>query len=96
MKCIQRVENVLVEVGGEPHSGWLPENACTPNPTPLKRYTVTVELLSDGDGEDCLLCYHSTDKEYAGDFWFENIAAAHSAALDWFGINPTDWTTLPA
>ena len=54
-----------VTVGGEPHSGWLPEGATTPLPTAARdvAFNITIEF----DGSSYFLCYASEDGTLAND-----------------------------
>jgi hypothetical protein len=89
MKRVKQVKRVQVQLGGETHSGWLPENAAAPLPTPVENLLMDVEIFADGDGY--LLCYTSNRGNYRGDFWFHSIDLAEQAAFEWFEIEASDW-----
>ena len=79
----------LVRVGGAQHSGWLPDHAPTPLPTPIRDVLFDIEIQFDGSGY--LLCYVSQDGSLYGDTWHETLAYAQEAAAEDFGLSDADW-----
>jgi len=88
MKAIQERS---VRMGGESHSGWLPQNASQPLPTPERDVVLNLEILFDGMGY--LLCVSSTDGSVKGDSWHESLIDAESAAMRSFGVSLAEWTS---
>jgi hypothetical protein len=81
-----------VTVGGEPHSGWLPESAATPLPTPANdvAFNITIEF----DGYGYLLCNASEDGALANDSWYKTLEDAEQAAVENFGVRADQWQTI--
>ena len=81
-----------VTVGGEPHSGWLPEGATTPLPTTARdvAFNITIEF----DGSSYFLCYASEDGTLANDSWHQTLEDAEQAASENFGGRADQWQTM--
>ncbi len=92
MKVIKKIINFKVITGGEQHTGWLPLNASKPQPTPVRAVFLNITIESDGFGY--LLCYTSSDGSIVGDFWYEHLEDAESAAFEYFGVISNDWKNL--
>ena len=90
MRVYSKVETRKVKVGGDQHSGWLPDGSSTPLPTPIKEVKMTFEITDDGGG-NFLLIYESEDKSLCGDTWHQSIDQAKEAAESWFGIRRNEW-----
>ncbi len=76
--------------GGEEHRGWLPPGAAIPLPTPVR--TVTLDMTIEAEGPGYLLVFAAReDPEFGNDYWFDTLADAEAAALDWFGVGPDQW-----
>ena len=81
-----------ITVGGEPHSGWLPEGATTPLPTPARdvAFNITIEF----DGSSYYLSFASEDGALANDTWHQSLEDAEQAAAEKFGVHPDQWQTI--
>jgi len=90
MPTFSTVGSRKVKIGGEQHSGWLPEGAATPLPTPKREVKMKFEITDDGGG-DYLLVYESEDKSVYGDTWHRSIEEAKIAAESSFGIPKREW-----
>ncbi len=88
---VKFIQNRETSIGGERHSGWLPDHAATPLPTPVRQVLLHMEIQSEGRGY--LLCVASTDGTVYGDTWHQSIEAAESAASEYFGVSEREWTT---
>jgi hypothetical protein len=89
MTVIKRIVGLRVMIGGEQHSGWLPENACTPLPIPTREVAFDIEIQSDGAGY--VLSYASADGDLIGDNWYERYEDAMTAAAEYFGVRDDAW-----
>ena len=81
-----------VTLGGESHSGWLPESAATPLPTPALDVAFNITIEFDGSGY--LLCYTSEDGALANDTWHQTLEDAEQAAVENFGVRADQWQTV--
>jgi len=59
MTVVKQILGHHVTFGGELHSGWLPQNAVVPKPTPTSDVALNITIESDGAGY--LLCWVSSD-----------------------------------
>ena len=50
MKVVKQVLGKEIQLGGEDHLGWLPENASQPRPTPIETALLDVRILEDVQG----------------------------------------------
>ena len=89
---VKYIVDRLVQIGGEPHSGWLPPGASMPLPTPVRDIVLNLEIQFDESGY--LFCYDTTDGTFCGDTWHETLADAEEAARSAFGIDSTEWKSL--
>ena len=80
-----------MQVGGEEHSGWLPEGFVKPLPTPVRDLTFDFEIKDDGGGH-FILDYESDDGSIFGDTWHETLDDAIAQANYAFGIVKDEWT----
>ncbi len=78
--------------GGETHSGWLPQNAAVPKPTPTHKVALDITIESTSGGY--LLCWVSSDRVFAGDLWYQTLIDAEQAAAENFGVGSNQWQTL--
>ena len=92
MTVVKQILGHHVTFGGESHSGWLPEGATTPMPTPSRDVALNITIESDGAGY--LLCWVSSDRAIAGDLWYQTLADAERAATEDFGVATDQWQTL--
>jgi hypothetical protein len=89
MAVIKRLLAVPVRFGGEEHSGWLPANAATPQPTPVEDALVDFEV-HEVDG--CyILAWYSRNTSHHGDSWHESLEDAMEQAITEFGVMPEEW-----
>src|SRR5215472_14987013 len=65
MTIVKQILGHHVTFGGESHSGWLPENAAVPKPTPTQDVALDITIESSGDGY--LLCWSSPDNPFGSD-----------------------------
>ena len=89
METIYRVDGVEMTIGGERHTGWLPEGAAEPSPTPVEKSSVDVYIVRDGTGYLLIHECHEAGKHvppYSGDSWFATLQGAVQAAQRWFGV----------
>jgi hypothetical protein len=92
MSVIKQVLGHHVTFGGELHSGWLPESAAVPKPTPTNEVALNITIESDGGGY--LLCWVSSDRAIAGDLWYQTLDDAERAASEDFGVTVNQWQTI--
>jgi hypothetical protein len=92
MTIVKQVFGHQVTFGGERHSGWLPQGAAMPNPTPTRDVALNITIESDGAGY--LLCWASSDHAVAGDLWYQMLADAEQAAIENFGVAADQWQTV--
>ena len=95
-----RVEAWPFTFGGEADTGWLPPGFITPQPTPIERELLDVEIEQTDGGY--LLTWAArpspTCRELrapkVGDTWHETIEDAKAAANASFGIKHEDWRNI--
>jgi hypothetical protein len=75
-------------LGGQEHSGWLPEGAAAPAPTPTSE--VLVDLLIEGDESGAMLYWEGRDGSQQ-DYWRESVGGAIEQAEFSWGILPEEW-----
>jgi hypothetical protein len=92
ISVVKQILGHHVTVGGDPHSGWLPEDATTPLPTPTRNVAFNITIEFDGSGY--LLCYASEDGTLANDTWHQTLDDAEQAALEDFGVRADQWQTI--
>ena len=92
MTIVKQVLGHHVTFGGESHSGWLPQGAAVPKPTPTNDFALNITIESDGGGY--LLCWVSSDRAVAGDLWYQMLADAEQAATENFGVAADQWQTV--
>jgi hypothetical protein len=91
MRIIKHILNRPVSFGGEAHSGWLPDNAIQPQPTPIRTALLDIRIFDDGTG--FVLEWHSHNTADHGDTWHESLADAEQQAQRDFDIEPTEWAS---
>lgn len=89
MPVLKRISEHKVRIGGTQHSGWLPESASRPLPTPVRDVSFNLEIQFDGYGY--LLCYVSQEGDLYGDTWHETLKEAEDVAAEEFGVRPAQW-----
>jgi len=92
-QCMRRIKVIRgheIEFGGEVHSGWLPDGAAPPLPTPVHIVLADFAIVQEDDG-GFILEWCRAAGEYGGDTWHESLEAAVSAAGAYFGIAPDEW-----
>ncbi len=82
-------------VGGEAHSGWLPEHAATPQEEPLD---VLLELWAVRTNDGVSLQWtisapsgQSIPFAASGDYWCQNLDSAIEQAQYTWGVPPSEW-----
>ena len=83
---------VPVRFGGEEHSGWLPANAVTPQPTPVEDALVDFEVNELEGGY--ILEWYSRNTSHYGDSWYETLEDALEQARTEFGVKPEEWHSV--
>ncbi len=83
------VTNFLVTVGGEQHSGWLPENAVEPLPIPVREIVFDFEL--EGTVGGYIFKFYSRCGEMIGDDWYQYLEDALIEVQQRFGIPLDAW-----
>jgi hypothetical protein len=94
LTSVKYIEGQMVRVGGTQHSGWLPETAAVPLPTPQR--DVLFDLKIEFDGFGYLLCYKSQDGKLYGDTWHETLTEAEEVAAEMFGVRSEQWQAIEA
>jgi len=89
VNIVKQILGHRVTFGGEPHSGWLPEGASVPRPTPTKDVALNITIEFDGAGY--LLRWVSTDPTLGGDLWYETLKDAERGATENFGVAASQW-----
>lgn len=89
MSVVKKVSGHVVRVGGDQHSGWLPEGASTPLPTPARAVAFDIEIQFDDSGY--LLCYESREGDLYGDTWHPTLEEAEAEAAERFGVTADHW-----
>ncbi len=92
MKILKRITRHKVRIGGTQHSGWLPEGAVHPLPTPVREVSFNLEIQFDGFGY--LLCYVSQEGDLYGDTWHGSFDQAVAVAAEDFGVRPSQWRSV--
>ena len=92
MAVIKRLMGVAVRFGGEEHSGWLPANAATPQPTPVEDALVDFEIGEVEGGY--ILEWFSRNTSHHGDSWHETLEDALEQARTEFGVRPEEWCSV--
>jgi hypothetical protein len=92
MTIVKQVFGHHVTFGGERHSGWLPQGAAMPRPTPTNDVALNITIESDGAGYN--LCWVSSDRTVVGDLWYQELADAERAATENFGVANDQWQTV--
>jgi hypothetical protein len=88
------VKNFLVKVGGEQHTGWLPENSTEPLPNPVRELLFDFELEELENEGGFLLIYQSQNDELYGDTWHRTKVEAIEVANEEFNIPKDLWKEL--
>lgn len=91
MQTFARVENRLLQIGGEQATGWFPDNAAPPLPTARRDVVFTFTVTDDGN-KNYLLCCESRDGSLYNDSWHETLAEALEYARTHFGIVDDEWS----
>lgn len=91
MPEFKRVAVVEIDVGGEPHQGWLPPGAAEPPPTPRRKLTLDLTIEGDTEGGYSLIQEAREDPSHAYDDWFVDLAGALQSAESRFGVAPNAW-----
>jgi hypothetical protein len=89
MAAIKRLLAVPVRFGGEEHSGWLPANAATPQPTPVEDALVDFEVNELEGGY--IFEWYSRNTGHHGDSWHETLEDALEQANAEFGLRPEEF-----
>ena len=92
MAVIKRLLGVPVRFGGVEHCGWLPANASTPPPTPVKDALVDFEVNELEGGY--ILAWFSRNTSHHGDSWHETLDDALAQASIEFGVRPEEWSSV--
>lgn len=87
---VRKVRGILLRIGGQQHSGWLPAEAAIPLPTPSREVMVDIEIEFDGVGY-LLLC-RSQDGLICWDTWHLSLEDAESQAARDYGVHAHQWT----
>jgi len=74
-----------IDVGNQNHSGWLPDGAAIPEPTPSSKICLWIEEHGDG----CYLFFGIRGE--ANDSWHPTLIEAFSQAEFQFGVSPKEW-----
>jgi hypothetical protein len=93
MRSFARIPSKRIRIGGDQHTGWLPEGAATPLPTPIRDLDFDFEITDDGS-QHFLLVYQSHDKSCHGDTWHKTLEDAFDAAQEYFGIQRDEWSII--
>ena len=91
-KLLYRLTGREVTFGGESHSGWLPDAAALPLPTPLQRVTLDLSIVEARPGSYFLL-WNEPAGRLAGDTWHPSAEEALEQAELSFGIARAEWST---
>jgi hypothetical protein len=89
LPVVGRISNLVVTVGGQAHSGWLPPGASLPPPTPERHVPVTLTIDMEDDGY--LLIAESSDGSVRGDSWHATFADAQRQAESCYGVPVSAW-----
>jgi hypothetical protein len=92
MTIVKQVLGHRGTFGGEPDSGWLPQGAAMPKPTPTNEVALDITIESDGAGY--FLCWVSSDRTVSGDTWYQQLADAEREATENFGVAIDQWQTV--
>ena len=92
LTTVKKITGHYLRVGDQEHSGWLPESAVDPLPTPQRDFIINLEIQYDGSGY--LLCYESEGGELSGDTWHETLAEAEGAAVEMFDVSRDQWKAI--
>ena len=90
MRVLKRLNGRATRFGGEHHSGWLPQGAAVPLPTPEVVVTLDLALVEDAPGS-YILEWEGPCDEHSGDLWYPSLEAALVAAEEQFGIGSQEW-----
>lgn len=88
-RVVVRIPSVTVTVGGETHTGWLPQNAAQPRPLPVREVEYRIEIEDLGDG--FMLWYETADGSGWSDTWHPTLEDAMLVAEEDFGVQRSDW-----
>jgi hypothetical protein len=86
---IKRLLAVPVRFGGVEHSGWLPANAATPQPTPVEDALVDFEIMEVEGGY--VFQWFSRNTGQRGDSWHETLEDALEQAGVEFDVRPEEF-----
>ena len=90
MRVLKRVNGRATRFGGEQHSGWLPQGATVPLPTPEVVVPLDFALVEIAPGS-YILEWEGPSAEHSGDLWYPSLDAALTAAEEQFGIGSHEW-----
>lgn len=86
------INDYLVTVGGEQHSGWLPMQAVEPLPTPVRELYFDFVIKESTPGVGYIFEYYSQCGEFFNDTWHETLEDAKAQAQQDFGIPLDAWS----
>jgi hypothetical protein len=92
MIVVKQLSGHKIRIGGTQHSGWLPADAASPLPTPIREVVFDLEIQFDGSGY--ILCYVSQDGQLYGDTWHETLTEAEQVATEEFGVKIDQWQEI--
>ena len=90
MRTVREIKQRPVTFGGHEHSGWLPDLAARPLPTPERLVAVDFAIVQEGPSS-FVLEWSGPDSASSGDTWHPDVDAALEQARGWFGIQPDEW-----
>ena len=90
-KLLYKLDGREVTFGGEAASGWLPEKAALPLPTPLERATLDLAIVEAEPGS-FFLRWDEPRGRHAGDTWHPSVEEAFEQAELSFGIARCEWS----
>ena len=90
-ELLYKLDGREVTFGGEAPSGWLPEKAALPLPTPLERATLDFAIVEAEPGS-FFLRWNEHSGRHAGDTWHPSVEEALEQAELSFGIVRAEWS----
>ena len=93
VRIVRELRGVTIEFGGEKHSGWLPEGAAWPPPTPIEIAVLDFEIVGLEDGS-YIFEWLSRNTDHRGDTWHKTFEDALEYAKESFGIELEEWRSI--
>ena len=95
MRVIREAKGIVLKLPAQPHVGWLPIGAATPEGYDAKDVVLNLAILAlDPPDTGYILEFSSSEPGYSGDTWHESVELALQQAKQDFGVEGRDWSSV--